>query len=68
VIPAPPCVEFSKFCNRYPHDRRADTTIAETVRFLGDGLRGFYAELGSPTEAAVSVGDKVYRIRRDGSG
>lgn len=67
VVPAPPCVEFSKYCNRYPHDRRADATITETVRFLGDGLRGFYAVLGSPVEAAVSVGDQVYRIRRAGS-
>ena len=58
VIPAPPCREFSIFC--------AQTVIAgaelkATLQFLGDGRRGYYAELAQADNTAyVHVGDTLY--------
>jgi len=61
---APPCVEFGKFCLRYPRDRKADAAVAEAVKFLHQGVRGFYAtwkaEGGGPSPR-IAVGDPVYR-------
>jgi hypothetical protein len=58
---APPCVEFSRFCAGYPLDRPSDRGITETLQFLNDGMRGFYASLAEPHAAAIiAVGDKVY--------
>jgi hypothetical protein len=62
VEAAPPCAEFSKFALRYPHDRKADKAVTETIQFLHQGVRGFYATLRtSDGSAVVSVGDLVYR-------
>jgi len=60
---APPCVEFSKFCNGYPLERKADPVIAETVRFLSNGVRGYYATLAPGPAVTVRLGDPVYRRR-----
>ena len=61
---APPCVEFSRFCAGYPLDRPSDRGITETLQFLNEGMRGFYATLADPIESAViSLGDRVY-LRR----
>ena len=58
VIVAAPCVEFSRFALRFPEDRKPDTTITEAIRFLGDGIRGFYgAYEGEP--AVLRVGDRL---------
>jgi hypothetical protein len=62
VDAAPPCAEFSKFALRYPHDRKADKAVTETIQFLHQGVRGFYATLRSADgPVMVSVGDLVYR-------
>lgn len=62
---APPCVEFGKFCLRYPNDRRADAHVAEAVKFLHEGRRGFYATWLQPEEQPhsprLTLGDLVYR-------
>lgn len=62
---APPCVEFGKFCLRYPRDRKADAKVAKAVKFLHQGVRGFYATWQPTAEASTSpriaVGDLVYR-------
>ena len=60
---AAPCVEFSKFCAGYDRDRRSDQVITATLQFLHEGMRGFYATLGSVLTGPVpiSVGDMVYR-------
>jgi len=60
---ATPCVEFSKFCAGYARDRRPDAMITETLRFLNDGTRGFYATLdhGLGDQAIIALGDLVYR-------
>jgi hypothetical protein len=66
MLSAPPCVEFSKFCAGYRPEQKPDLTITETLQFLNDGMRGFYATLaeGSPSPAAIAVGDRVYRRRQ----
>lgn len=60
---ATPCVEFSKFCAGYARDRRPDTAITETLRFLNEGMRGFYVTLdrGPGEPALITLGDLVYR-------
>jgi hypothetical protein len=58
VIVADPCVEFSRWLLHYPETERADVSVADALRFLCDGVRGFYAALeGVP--AAISSGDVV---------
>jgi hypothetical protein len=57
---AAPCVEFGKFCVAYPAERVADQTVTEALKFLHNGMRGFYLTvIGSGT---LRVGDAVYRI------
>jgi hypothetical protein len=59
VIAAAPCVEFSRFALRFPDDRRPDETVTEALRFLNDGMRGYYAAYeGQPIR--VAVGDQLY--------
>lgn len=61
VAGAPPCVEFSRFCAGYSLDRPSDTGITETLQFLNEGMRGFYATLGDDASTPmISVGDQVY--------
>ncbi len=58
VIVATPCVEFSRWALRYPEDQRPDASVSDAVRFLNDGMRGFYATFAGPN-AIVSPGDRV---------
>ena len=60
---AAPCVEFSKFCAGYDRDRRSDQVITATLQFLHEGMRGFYATLGSvsPVRSRFRWVDMVYR-------
>lgn len=59
LIVATPCVEFSRFAMRFPADQRPDETVTETLQFLNDGMRGYYASyIGE--EAEVRVGDRVF--------
>ena len=58
VIVADPCVEFSRWILDFPPTERPDTTVADALRFLGDGVRGLYARLEGTT-ATISVGDLV---------
>ena len=58
VIPAPPCAEFSRWIMAFPEGTPPDRSVTETLQFLGDGMRGFYAvPAGS---ARVRVGDRVF--------
>lgn len=63
ILAAAPCVEFSKFCAGYARDQRPDRHITETLQFLHQGIRGFYATLATNgvSAARVAVGDLVYR-------
>jgi hypothetical protein len=48
VIVAAPCVEFSRWCLRFPDEARPDLRVTEAVQFLNDGLRGWYASYDGP--------------------
>ena len=43
LVVAAPCVEFTRWAMRFPGDARPDLTVTENVRFLDQGMRGFYA-------------------------
>jgi hypothetical protein len=61
VIVAEPCVEFSRFAMRFPDDKRPDRTVTETVQFLSEGMRGYYAVYkGQPV--SIRSGDLVYAV------
>lgn len=60
VVVAEPCVEFSRYALCAPDDTATDGRVTETLRFLRDGTRGFYASYrGEPR--ALRVGDRVFR-------
>jgi hypothetical protein len=63
MLVAAPCVEFSKFCDGYAPGQRPDGAITETLQFLHQGMRGFYATLApnGDSPARIAVGDLVYR-------
>lgn len=56
IIAAPPCVEFSQFAARHPLS--AEQT-KETLQFLDNGMRGFYARLDGEL-GIIQVGDTLY--------
>ena len=60
VVFAEPCVEFSRFALRRPPDAGSDATVAETLRFLRHGTRGYYPSYTGPPRA-IRLGDRVYR-------
>jgi hypothetical protein len=62
LIVATPCVEFSRYAMQFPEDQRPDETVTETLQFLNDGMRGYYASYAGD-EAEVRVGDRVF-VRR----
>jgi hypothetical protein len=59
VLPAAPCVEFSRFALRFPILARPDETVTEAIRFLSNGMRGYYASHGGPA-MQIAVGDSVF--------
>lgn len=59
IVVAAPCVEFTRWALRYPEDARPDLRVTEGVRFLDDGLRGFYAAYdGQPV--TITLGNRVF--------
>ena len=62
---APPCEPFSQFVNQR-EVRGAE--LKETLQFLSDGTRGFYATLDfDQTEPIIRPGDKIYAVLNDES-
>jgi hypothetical protein len=59
VIVAAPCAEFTRYALRFPDDARPDRTVTEALRFLDDGMRGFYAAYNGP-ETHISLDDRVW--------
>ena len=55
---AAPCVEFSRFAMEFPPEAKPDRTVTETLQFLHQGMRGFYATMEAT--ATIRVGDRVY--------
>jgi len=60
VTPAAPCVEFSQFC--HGHDS-STADLKDTLRFLDNGRRGYYAKLPKQ-DYLVQAGDILYRPDR----
>lgn len=64
VVVAEPCVEFTRYLLGLPADAVTDTAVSDGLRFLGAGLRGYYATFsgaGPQTEPArITVGALVY--------
>lgn len=63
VTVAAPCVEFSKFSLGYANDQKPDRSVTEALRFLHQGMRGFYAT--ARAASVIRTGDAVYRIEHD---
>jgi hypothetical protein len=59
LIVATPCVEFSRFAMQFPEDARPDETVTETLQFLNDGMRGYYAAYAGP-EVEIDIGNRVF--------
>jgi hypothetical protein len=64
---APPCVEFTRYCLQWPHDRRPDRRVTEALQFIDNGVRGFYASFSPDSVREVRAGDRVFRIARPSS-
>ena len=59
VQAAEPCVEFSRYALRQERAARDNRDLAEALRFLRGGMRGFYARYdGEP--CIVQPGDRVF--------
>lgn len=57
VTVAAPCVEFSRFCLG---DRYADPKVtSDALRFLDEGMRGFYAYVAGGLPAMLKTGDML---------
>jgi hypothetical protein len=62
LLVAAPCVEFSQFAAGQA-ERLPAEALKETLQFLDDGMRGFYARLQQGAEdALVRVGDRLVLI------
>jgi hypothetical protein len=59
LIVATPCVEFSCYAMQFPEDECPDERATETLQFLNDGMRGYYASY-SRGDVQISVGDRVF--------
>lgn len=58
VMVAAPCVEFSRWCLQFPEDDRPDQRVTEALKFLHQGMRGYYASYeGEP--ARVGPGSRL---------
>ena len=64
-VVAAPCAPFTKFGLDLRHDWKPDRTVTEALRFLDNGMRGFYGRHGDerPAVARIALGAMVYRRR-----
>ena len=58
LIPAAPCVEFSRFAHLSADPLTSDQ-LRTTLQFLDGGMRGFYARLMDGQDAEICAGDRV---------
>lgn len=61
VVVAEPCSPFSRYALRFPADERPDGRVTDALRFLGDGMRGYYAR-HTGADATIRLGDALYVI------
>lgn len=58
IVIAPPCREFSIFCDQ---ETISGAELKETLQFLHNGRRGYYAELAhAGLTCTIQVGDSLY--------
>jgi len=63
---AEPCVEFSRFCIRRQREEISARRLGETLRFLGDGRRGYLLVLDRKHDrVTVRPGDRVFLLGGD---
>jgi hypothetical protein len=61
IVVAEPCVEFSRFALGFGHADRSNEHVTQALRFLRQGMRGFYATFAG--EAVVlRRGDAVFAL------
>jgi hypothetical protein len=60
ILLAEPCVEFTRYALRYPHDAPSDRAVTEALSFLSGGMRGYYASY-TADPVVVRLGDRVVR-------
>ncbi|MGH2551382.1 MAG: MOSC domain-containing protein [Thermomicrobiales bacterium] len=58
IFVAAPCVEFSRYALDFPQDDRPDRTVTDTIAFLHEGVRGYYA--GVTQSFTLRIGDRVF--------
>ena len=62
VIVAEPCAPFARWALQFPDDARPDRRVSEALRFLANGIRGFYCRhTGGPVR--IGLGAHVYLPR-----
>lgn len=59
LMVAAPCVEFSRFVNKYTP--LTSEHIKSTLQFLDEGIRGFYATVRD-TQNIIQAGDQVFLL------
>lgn len=64
VVVAEPCVEFTRYLLGLPAGAVTDTAVSDGLRFLGAGMRGYYATfsgaLPATEPARIAVGALAY--------
>ena len=61
ILPIPPCEPFARFARGGAAASAADAKA--DLRFLADGMRGYYMEIESAdSEAVARLGDRLYLI------
>jgi hypothetical protein len=55
----PPCKPFSAYCLNQPEEQVLPHTIADTLRYLSSGLRGFCGQPIDGTAHEIRVGDRM---------
>lgn len=59
---AAPCLEFSQYAANFGRPLPPQT-LKETLQFLNDGQRGFYAKLSAPqSQGSIKANDRVFVI------
>lgn len=60
LLVARPCVPFAHFAHRASPGSLAADVVKETLQFLNEGKRGFYATAHRP--GVIAAGDQVYAV------
>jgi hypothetical protein len=61
VVVAEPCVEFTRFALRFGNAEPSGGPVTDGLRFLRDGMRGFYASYAGES-IVLRTGDEVFTL------